>query len=80
MLTPLTLIDARMPATVERWLDAWQTVAPHESLTLLAPNLEVGYNWRGQWFHQHPSDSLTYSVHQDRAALVAYVVAWARAS
>jgi len=73
-MEPLTLIDARMPATVERWLDAWLTT--HTTRARMAPGLVVSIGFMGtMWTHL----DATAMQHQDRAALVAYVVAWARA-
>lgn len=75
MMEPLTLTDARHTATVARWLDQWQDSTPSGARTPLCPLLQVGLTGSGHWYTvtQGP---LTY--HTDRAALVAYVVAWAR--
>jgi len=79
MPEPLTIIDARMPATVERWLDAWLT-GTGRGTYLVTDSLRVVCGATG---YLQTSESATQwgvtLTHADRAALVAYVVAWARA-
>lgn len=70
----LTLIDASMPATVNRWLDTWFT--PSE---WLCKSLQVAYEGNGLLSTWDATTS-TYVQHKDRAELVEYVVAWARNS
>ena len=75
-LAPLTLMDARMPVTVARWLDAWLTTTP-AIITPLVGRLKVYVTGVGILATWYAGEGYTY--HQDSAALVAYVVAWARA-
>ena len=83
-MEPLTLMDARMPATVARWLDAWHQAAwlVHPSrlaLTLGEGGLLVSLTTNGLWESTTFDRGVrAYTTHADRAALVAYVVAWAR--
>ena len=76
MPEPLTIIDARMPATVERWLDAWLTGTPARPTAIVPNRLAVSLSLRGDLLTWLPGESVIQ--HQDRAALVAYVVTWAR--
>lgn len=83
-MEPLTLIDARHPATVARWLDTWQGLGKPWGMLVKASSrnaaLSVGFTVSGIW------ETSIFSVprwgqwteHEDQAALVAYVVAWAR--
>ena len=77
MPEPLTLIDARMPATVERWLDAWLTGTPSTMEHLVLHRIDVGLTREGVLITRSYWGT-DFMSHPDRAALVAYVVAWAR--
>jgi len=77
-LAPLTIIDARMPATVERWLDAWLT-GTGRGAYMVSDSLRVVCGATG--YLQTSESATSWNVtltHADRASLVAYVVAWAR--
>jgi hypothetical protein len=80
----LILADLRHPATVERWLTEWQTTRPQETHTLVILGaetyLDVGYTTNGIWYTVTGLD-LDHSEtleHEDRAALVEHVTAWAK--
>lgn len=83
-MEPLTLTDARHPATVARWLDTW-----HQAAWLVLPiplaldlcdgGCLVSMSSDGLWMTATWDGATRSHVqHDDRAALVAYVVAWAR--
>lgn len=73
-MEPLTLTDARHPAIVAAWLDAW-TMTHTPSAYMVTTALQVAHERGGllsTW------DGATYTVHASHAALAAYVVTWAR--
>lgn len=80
---PLTLTDAKHEATVDRWLNQWLTTTPAWTTPLVS---NPRYVLRVSVLPSGTLYSRTYwngapqveTDHADRAALVAYVVAWAR--
>lgn len=74
-LEPLTLIDARMPATVGAWVSRASIAGIGFVPWDMAPGLTLSLTRDGQWFTRAGRG---VAGHADRAALVAYVVAWAR--
>ena len=86
-MQPLTLIDARHTATVGAWVSRASLIMPEDGawivayvrgpLSAIRGGCHVSLTSDGLWITTGATDS--HTQHQDRAALVAYVVAWARA-
>ncbi len=86
-MEPLTMIDARNPATVGAWVSrasltgqAWWMVLPAPyALDLCDGGCLVSMSSDGLWESATWEGAIRSHVqHEDRDALVAYVNAWAR--